>query len=91
MARATIIYDPIAGPLASNLVGMASPEARYICYGDLNPANTNFSENECVCHHLKDNIFKPIIDTVFYGLISTADAHWRMESNAQFSKIVVNL
>jgi NADPH:quinone reductase-like Zn-dependent oxidoreductase len=116
---ATVIYDPIAGPLASNLLASASPEARYICYGDLNPANTDFSASEAltkrinmkfyslydvtrrpellqqaheyVYHRLENNTFQPIIDTVFEGLTSAADAHRRMESNAQFGKIVVGL
>ena len=116
---ATVIYDPIAGPLASNLISAASPEAKYICYGDLSPAHTDFSASEAltkrinmkfyslydvtrrpellqqaheyVYHRLENNIFQPIIDTVFHGLTSATDAHRRMESNAQFGKIVVKL
>ena len=116
---ATVIYDPISGTLAAALIGAASPEARIICYGDLSPANIDFSASEAltkrvnikfyslydvtrrperlqqahdyVYRRLEKNIFQPIIDTVFYGLMSTVDAHRRMESNSQFGNIVVKL
>jgi NADPH:quinone reductase-like Zn-dependent oxidoreductase len=47
--------------------------------------------HQYVYHRLENNIFQPIIDTVFHGLTSATDAHRRMESNAQFGKIVVKL
>ena len=39
---ATVIYDPVSGAVASDLIGAASPEARIICYGNLDQANINF-------------------------------------------------
>ncbi len=39
---ATVIYDPVSGAVADTLIRAASPEARIICYGNLDPANISF-------------------------------------------------
>ena len=39
---ATVIYDPVSGSVASTLLNAASPEARVICYGNLNHENISF-------------------------------------------------
>ena len=38
-----LIYDPVSGALTDTLLKAAAPEARVICYGNLNPDNVNFS------------------------------------------------
>ncbi len=37
-----LIYDPVSGALTDTLLTAAAPEARIICYGNLNPNNLNF-------------------------------------------------
>ena len=44
----TLIYDPIAGDLTSTLIKVASPEARIICYGNLDKRNSYFSAHDAL-------------------------------------------
>jgi NADPH:quinone reductase-like Zn-dependent oxidoreductase len=39
---ATVIYDPVSGAVTNTLLNAAAPEARIICYGNLNHESVNF-------------------------------------------------
>ena len=39
---ATVIYDPVSGAITSTLLNAASPEARIVCYGNLDHENISF-------------------------------------------------
>jgi NADPH:quinone reductase-like Zn-dependent oxidoreductase len=39
---ATVIFDPVSGSLTNTLLTAASPEARIICYGNLDQENASF-------------------------------------------------
>ena len=115
----TVIYDPISGDLTNAMITVAAPEARIICYGNLDQGNNCFSAHDAlkkrilikfyswgdiarrpallkeahsyVYNCLKKKLFSPIIDSVFDGLDSCVAAHYRMESNKHFGKIVVKV
>tara|TARA_Y100001934_G_C12213893_1_gene707466 strand:- start:110 stop:1138 length:1029 start_codon:yes stop_codon:yes gene_type:complete len=39
----SVIYDPVSGATSNNLVDAAAPEARIVCYGNLDPKNVSFT------------------------------------------------
>ncbi len=116
---ATLIYDPVAGNLTRTLISVAAPEAKIICYGNLDQDDSCLYAHDAlskritinyyswgdiarrpnrlreahsyVYSRLNSGAFYPIIDTVFFGLESCVEAHKRMESNAHFGKIVIEL
>ncbi|MBL09982.1 MAG: alcohol dehydrogenase [Acidiferrobacteraceae bacterium] len=39
----SVIYDPVSGATSNNLLDIAAPEARIVCYGNLNSQNVSFT------------------------------------------------